>query len=96
MTSFLYNIDSEIINKNQFKLDLQRVTIYVQYLHNTYSKFNKWLSTTSLISQTQSQINALSLEFEQASNMVESLSNEVDAISATLDNITSILLKKLN
>ena len=43
-----------------------------------------------LISQTQSQINALSLEFEQASNMVESLSNEVDAISATLDNIRSI------
>ena len=29
MTSFLYNIDSEIINKNQSKLDLQRVTIYV-------------------------------------------------------------------
>jgi len=43
-----------------------------------------------LISQTQSQINSLSLEFEQASKMVESLSNEVDAISSTLDNIRSI------
>jgi len=29
VTSFLYNIDIEIVNKNQSKLDLQRVTIYV-------------------------------------------------------------------
>jgi len=31
VTSFLYDIDSEIVNKNQSKLDLQRVTIYVRF-----------------------------------------------------------------
>ena len=43
-----------------------------------------------LISQTQSQINSLSLEFQQANTMVGALSDEVNAISSTLENIRSI------
>jgi len=43
-----------------------------------------------LISNTQSQISALSSEFEQANIMVGTLSSEIDTITSTLANIRSI------
>lgn len=43
-----------------------------------------------VVNLTQQKINELTLEFEQASQMVNTLACEVDAISSTLDTIRSI------